>query len=91
MDENDTIKALQSSTFKAALTSFILSALTLVTVFTGIVFDVEFIKAMLEAGITMIPALATMWLAYKAMRGRMAATKPIGGKLAEKIRSNSTK
>jgi membrane protein implicated in regulation of membrane protease activity len=91
MDENDTIKALQSSTFKAALTSFILSALTLVTVFTGVVFDIAFIKAMLEAGITMIPALATMWLAYKAMRGRMATTKQIEGKYAEKLRADANK
>lgn len=77
LDENETIEKLQSSTVRAALIAMIINILTLFGIFTGKVFDIEAIKQGLELGLPAIINIATVYLGWKAYKGRVSADKKI--------------
>ena len=77
MDETNTITPLQSQTIRAALAAIVINALTLVTMATGKVFDVQAIQQVLDYGVTMAVNAASIWYGYKAIRARMNATSTI--------------
>lgn len=77
LDATNVINQLQSTTVRAALGAIVVNGLMLVTTFTGITFDVEWIKNILNFGITAFANAATIYLAYRAIKGRIFATKQI--------------
>ncbi len=77
LDPNDTISRLQSGSVRASIIQIVLGVLSIVSVFTGIVFDVEVIKTALENGVTIVTSALSVYLAYKAYKGRVEAQKQI--------------
>lgn len=77
MDAKETINQLQSSTVRASIVNIVISVLSIVTVFTGIAFDVEWIKDAINFGITALGSGASIYLSWKAITGRISATKEI--------------
>ncbi len=77
LNEEKTINQLQSSTVKAALIAIVINVLALVTAFTGVAFDIEMIKTVMEFGITAIVNAASIYLGWKAIKGRIFAENKV--------------
>lgn len=80
LDEDDTIPPLQSDTIKAAVAAIVINGLTLVTIFTGKVFDIATIKMYVELGVPLAVNALSVYLGWKAFKGRMNATQAIARK-----------
>jgi hypothetical protein len=89
--EQEPINPLQSSTIRAAIIAIVTNVLAIAAYFTGKVFDIELVRVLTEQGLIVLTAGVNIWFGWKAFKGRVNATQHIGGKLAEKIRSNATK
>lgn len=87
MDERDMITPLQSSTIRKLAMGMIIHAITVLGVVTGKVFDIEFVEKLVDSGYIVVVNAVAFWLEYKAIEGRMKATKVVGGSLAEKLRN----
>lgn len=77
MDETNPITPLQSATVRAAAKAIAVNLLALVTVATGKAFDVDAINAALDQGLTLAVNAVSIYYAWGAIRGRMAATQVI--------------
>lgn len=77
LDPDHTISRLQSGSVRASIIQIVLGVLSIVSVFTGIVFDIEIIKAALENGVTIVTSAFSVYLAWKAYKGRVEAEKQI--------------
>lgn len=85
--KEEIINPLESGTIRNAAIGMIIHVITIVAVVTGKVFDIEFIKVILDNGYIVLMNAVAMWLEWKAIQGRMKATEMIGGNYAEKLRS----
>lgn len=76
------ITPLQSGTIRAALKAIAVNALALVTVATGKAFDIQAVQTLIDDGVTLAVNAASIYFAYKTIRGRMNATATIQTKPA---------
>jgi len=71
------ITPLQSDTIKAALKAIAVNGIALLTIFTGKAFNVDAINQAIDLGVPMIINGISMYYAYRAIQGRINATKTI--------------
>ena len=77
LDQQNTIKALESGTVQQALKIIVIQAFVVAAAVTGRVFDIDAIKVALDNGITILTAAGTAWYAWKAIKARINATQAI--------------
>lgn len=77
MDEDNTITPLESATIRNALKMIALNVLTLITMATGKVFDIEAIQNLLDQGATLGINAVSVYYGCKAIRARINATEII--------------
>ncbi len=77
LGEDGPISPMQSATIKAAITAIAINAVTLIAVFTGKTFDIETIKTAIDYGVPMAVNALSMYYGWKAIKGRINATKVV--------------
>lgn len=77
LDKENTINQLQSATTRAAIVQVVIGVLTLITAFTGVIFDIESIKAAMEMWLPIATGILTTWYGVKGYKGRIAAESKV--------------
>lgn len=80
MDEINTITPLQSDTIKAALKAIAANVGCLISLYTGKPYDGDMADFLINNGVTIAANAASIWYAWKAIRGRINATAIIAKK-----------
>lgn len=80
LDDDNSIKPLESKTIQAALAAVIINGLTLITVVSGKSFNVAVIQQYVDLYVPIVVNGITMFLGYRAIKGRMNATSTIAKK-----------
>jgi hypothetical protein len=77
LNEENTINQLQSTTVRTAMIAIVVNVLALVTAFSGVAFDIDLIKTVMEFGLTGVSSVATIYLCWRSIKARISATEKI--------------